>query len=106
MAKITFIEFDGTSHSVEVEHGSSLMKGAVYNSVPGIDAECGGACACATCHVYIDDRWVEKVGQPQDGEKGMLEFAEEVRDNSRLACQILVTAELDGLVVSMPEFQS
>lgn len=106
MIKITYIEFDGTPHEVEVEHGSSLMKGAVHNGVPGIDAECGGACACATCHVYISDSWAKKIGSPGSTEKGMLEFANQVRENSRLACQITVTPELDGLIVSMPEFQS
>ncbi len=106
MAKITYIEFDGTAHEVEVEHGFSLMKGAVHHGVPGIDAECGGACACATCHVYVDDSWAETLGLPQGNEKDMLEFANEVRGNSRLSCQITVTSELDGLVVRMPEFQS
>lgn len=106
MAKITYIEFDGTAHPVEVEAGLSLMQGAVHHGVPGIDAECGGACACATCHVYVDEHWFAALGAAQGDEKDMLEFANAVRANSRLACQIKITPELDGLVVSMPESQS
>lgn len=106
MTTVTFIEFNGSRHSVQAAEGQSLMKAAAANNVPGIDAECGGACACATCHVYIDDTWCAKVGEPEGNEKDMLEFAVDVKESSRLSCQIVVTAALDGLVVSMPETQS
>ena len=105
MAKITYIEFDGTEHPVEVRNGLSVMEGAIRNSVPGIDADCGGACACATCHVYVDEAWREKVGGPSAMEESMLDFAEGVEENSRLSCQIKVSDALDGLVVTMPESQ-
>ncbi len=105
MAKITYIEFGGTEHVVDVENGSSVMEGAVKNGIPGIDADCGGACACSTCHLYIDPAWKEKVGPPKDMEEDMLDFAFDVKENSRLSCQIEVTDELDGLIVRMPERQ-
>ncbi len=105
MPKITFIEFNGTEHVVEGEVGQTLMEVAVKHSIPGIEAECGGACACATCHVYVDEAWLEKTGTPKDTEEDMLDFAFDVRDNSRLSCQIKVTEELDGLVVRLPEKQ-
>jgi 2Fe-2S ferredoxin len=105
MARITYIEHDGTSHELEVESGLSVMEGAVRNGVPGIDADCGGACACATCHVYIAHNWTKKVGPASNEESDLLEFTETIRSNSRLSCQIEVTAELDGLVVHMPESQ-
>lgn len=105
MAKITYIEFNGTAHDLDVAEGLSVMEGAVKNAVPGIDADCGGACACSTCHVYVDPAWVEKVGKPSEMEEDMLDFAFDVRENSRLSCQIRVTGELDGLVVRMPEKQ-
>ncbi len=105
MAKITYIEHNGKEHQIEVESGMTVMEGAVKNSVPGIDADCGGACACATCHVYVDAAWKDKVGERADMEESMLDFAEDVRDNSRLSCQITVSDELDGLVVRMPETQ-
>jgi 2Fe-2S ferredoxin len=105
MAKITYIEFNGTEHAIEVKPGLSVMEGAVKNNVPGIDADCGGACACATCHVYVDPAWGEKTGAPSAMEESMLDFAEGVEPNSRLACQIKVTEALDGLVVRMPETQ-
>ena len=106
MAKIIFITHDGKEHIVDVAPGWSLMEGAVKNNVPGIDADCGGACACATCHVYVDDAWQEKVGGPTPMEEDMLDFGYDVRPNSRLSCQIKVTNELDGLVVSTPERQA
>lgn len=106
MPSVTFIEFNGSAHTVAANLGQSLMRAAVTNSVPGIDAECGGACACATCHVYIEDEWLDLVGQPVDDEKEMLEYAKEVKGNSRLACQITVSDQMDGLVVRMPESQS
>src|ERR1700761_3823523 len=105
MAKITYIEHDGTEHVLDVKPGLSVMEGAVKNNIPGIDADCGGACACATCHVYVDEAWVGKTGKRFVMEESMLDFAEDVRPNSRLSCQIRVTPELDGLVVSMPESQ-
>ena len=105
MAKITYIEFDGTEHVIDVKNGLSVMEGAVKNNIPGIDADCGGACACATCHVYVQGDWLPKTGDKSAMEESMLDFAENVEDNSRLSCQIKVTDELDGLVVRMPESQ-
>ena len=105
MVKVTYIEFDGTEHVQEVKPGLSVMEGAVRQGVPGIDADCGGACACATCHVYVDEAWREKTGSPSAMEESMLDFAENVKENSRLSCQIRVTADLDGLIVRMPESQ-
>ena len=105
MAKITYIEFSGAEHAVDVKPGMSVMEGAVKNNVPGIDADCGGACACATCHVYVDAAWRAATGERNDMEDSMLDFAENVQENSRLSCQIKVTDALDGLVVRMPESQ-
>ena len=105
MAKITYIEHDGTEHVIEVKTGLTVMEGAVKNNVPGIDADCGGACACATCHVYVDPEWLAKTGASSAMEESMLDFAEGVEPNSRLSCQIKVSDELDGLVVRMPESQ-
>jgi len=105
VAKITYIEFDGTSHEVDVPSGLSVMEGAVDNNIPGIEAECGGACSCATCHVYVDPAWVEKTGGPEHIEQDMLEAAYDLKETSRLSCQIEVSDELDGLVVRMPEHQ-
>ena len=105
MAKITFIEFNGTPHEVEATNGMSVMESAVKNMVPGIDADCGGACACATCHVYVEPEWLEAVGERNEMEEDMLDFAFDVRDNSRLSCQIKVSDTLDGLVVKVPEKQ-
>jgi 2Fe-2S ferredoxin len=99
MARITFIQKDGTERVVQAELGMTVMEVAVKNSIPGIAAECGGACACATCHVYVEDAWREKTGQPEQMEEDMLDFAFEVKPNSRLSCQIKVTEDLDGLVV-------
>ena len=106
MAKIQFIDFGGTARTVETEPGSTVMEAAIKNGVPGIEAECGGACACATCHVYIEPDWQEKVGSPSSMEEDMLDFAYDVRPNSRLSCQITVTQELDGLSVRTPERQA
>jgi len=105
MTKLTIIAFDGAAHELNVEPGSTVMENAVRNSVPGIDAECGGACACATCHVYVGEDWVAAVGAPSPMEEDMLDFAVDVRPNSRLSCQIKITPELDGLVVNVPERQ-
>lgn len=105
MPKITYIESNGTSHEVEADSGMTVMEAAVKNSVPGIEAECGGACSCATCHVYVHEDWREKTGQPDEMEEDMLDFAFDVRESSRLSCQIKVSDELDGLVVNVPEKQ-
>ena len=105
MPKITYIDSEGTSRIIDAEIGSTVMETAIKNGVPGIEAECGGACACATCHVYVDEAWTEKVGEPEAMEEDMLDFAYDVRPNSRLSCQIKVRDELDGLVVSVPERQ-
>jgi 2Fe-2S ferredoxin len=105
MAKITFIDAAGTSRVVEGKTGMSVMETAIKNNVPGIDADCGGACACATCHVYVDAAWIEKVGRPSGMEQSMLDFAENVRDTSRLSCQIRIRDDLDGLTVTTPESQ-
>jgi len=105
MAKITYIEHDGAEHVIDVKPGQSVMEGAVKHNIPGIDADCGGACACATCHVYVDPAWLSKTGEKSSMEESMLDFAESVEDNSRLSCQIKVTDDLDGLVVRMPESQ-
>lgn len=106
MPKISFITFDGKKFDVDAEIGSTVMENAVKNSVPGIEAECGGACACATCHVYVDDAWKEATGEPEVMEEDMLDFAYDVQPTSRLSCQIKVTEELDGLVVRVPERQA
>ena len=105
MAKITYIEHDGTEHVIDVKTGLTVMEGAVKNNVPGIDADCGGACACATCHVYVDADWLDKTGSRSAMEESMLDFAEGVEANSRLSCQIKVSDALDGLRVTMPESQ-
>jgi 2Fe-2S ferredoxin len=105
MAKIKYVEHSGKEHTVDVPNGWSVMEGAVKNLIPGIDADCGGACACATCHVYVDPAWLVKLAEKQDMEQTMLDFANEVKENSRLSCQIKVTDELDGLVVRMPSSQ-
>jgi 2Fe-2S ferredoxin len=105
MAKITYIEHNGTEHVLDVKNGLSVMEGAVKSNIPGIDADCGGACACATCHVYVDNAWLAKTGDKSAMEESMLDFAENVETNSRLSCQIKVADDLDGLVVRMPESQ-
>jgi 2Fe-2S ferredoxin len=106
MAKITFIDSAGAARTVEGEAGTTVMETAIKNGVPEIEAECGGACACSTCHVYIDEGWREKVGEPSPMEEDMLDFAFEVKPNSRLSCQIKVSDELDGLVVTTPSRQA
>src|SRR5262245_50485854 len=102
MAKITYIDSEGTSRTIEGEPGPTVVKTSIKNSVPGIEAECGGACACATCHVYVDEDWRAVVGDPSPMEEDMLDFGFDVRPNSRLSCQIKVSDELDGLVVRTP----
>lgn len=106
MATLTFITHDGETHKVEVSPGTTVMEAAVRNMVPGIEAECGGACACATCHVYVDPEWFGKTGGASPMEEDMLDFAYEVKETSRLSCQIKVTDALDGLVVRVPERQN
>lgn len=106
MTKVNYVEAGGKVHAVEAEAGISAMEAAVKNAVPGIDGDCGGAAACATCHVYVDEAWIGKTGPAQEGlEKSMLEFAEDVRETSRLACQITLGDALDGLVLRLPEKQ-
>ena len=105
MVKITFVQPDGSQQAVEATPGVTVMEAAKLNLVPGIEAECGGACACATCHVYVDDGWTEKTGRPSEMEEDMLDFAFDVREESRLSCQIKVVPELDGLVLRVPEKQ-
>ena len=107
MPKVIYIEHDGTEHRVEVPVGLSVMRGAVDNNVPGVDADCGGQCACATCHVYVDPAWFDKIDEPVPDslEASMLGFAAAAEPNSRLSCQIKMRDELDGLIVRMPEGQ-
>jgi 2Fe-2S ferredoxin len=105
MTKITYIESSGKTHEVEVADGMSVMEGAIKHGVAGIEADCGGACACATCHVYVDEAWTEKTGKASSMEESMLDFANDVEPNSRLSCQIKVTPALNGLVVRIPESQ-
>jgi len=106
MVQITFIDTAGTARTVEGEVGATVMETAIKNGVPGIEAECGGACACSTCHVYIEEAWRAKVGEPSPMETDMLDFAYDVRPSSRLSCQIKVREELDGLVVTTPSRQA
>lgn len=105
MPKITFIDHEGTSRTVDAEVGVSVMKSAVRNNVPGIEAECGGQMSCATCHVQVSRDWMEQVGPPGSSESAMLEFADDVTEYSRLSCQVSVTEDLDGLVVHTPDEQ-
>ena len=106
MAKITYKEFEGSSKTIEVENGLSVMEGAIQNDIPGIDAGCGGSMACATCHVYVEERWLDKLPKAEEAEVDMIDMAYEPKKNSRLSCQIIVNAELDGLEVTTPEKQS
>ena len=105
MPKITYIEHSGKSHTIEVANGLSVMEGAVQNNIPGIDADCGGSMACATCHVYVKEEWFNKLPKKEDGEEDMLDMAFEPKKNSRLSCQLMVSDQLDGLVVNLPEKQ-
>ena len=105
MVKITYIDHPGTARTVEGEIGSTVMETAIKNGIPGIEAECGGACACATCHVHVDEAWRSAVGEPSPMEEDMLDFGYDVRPTSRLSCQIRVTPELDGLVLHVPKEQ-
>ena len=105
MPKITYIEHNGQTHIQEVPNGLSVMEGAVQNNIPGIDADCGGSCACATCHVYVEEKWFNKLPNKESAEEDMLDMAFEPSKFSRLTCQITVTDDLDGLVVKMPSKQ-
>ena len=105
MPTIIFVDHDGTERAIEGTNGESVMETAVKNNIPGIDADCGGACACATCHVYVDAAWADKIGKPEDMEQSMLDFAENVTESSRLCCQIKVSNDVDGLRVTTPESQ-
>ena len=106
MPKITYIENNGKSQTVEVAEGLTVMEGAVQNNIPGIDADCGGGMACATCHVYVKEEWLNKIPKKEDGEEDMLDMAFEPKKNSRLRCQLIVSEKLDGLVVNIPSKQS
>ena len=106
MPKITYIEHNGKSHTIEIANGLSVMEGAVQNNIPGIDADCGGSMACATCHVYVKDDWFNKINEKSEGEDDMIDQAYEPKKISRLSCQITVSEELDGLEVNLPEKQA
>ena len=106
MAKINYITHNNQKHTIDVQNGLSVMEGAVQNDIPGIDADCGGGMACATCHVYINDDWFDKLPTKEDGEEDMLDMAYEPNKFSRLSCQLIISDELDGLVVSMPDKQA
>ena len=106
MPKITYVDAKGNSKTIEVENGLTVMEGAIQNDIPGIDADCGGSMACATCHVYVEEKWLDKLPKADDGEVDMIDMAFEPKKNSRLSCQIMITDELDGLTVITPEKQS
>ena len=105
MAKIKYIEFNGTEHQADVANGLSVMEGAIQNDIPGIDADCGGGMSCATCHVYVNEEWLDKLPVKEDGEEDMLDMAFEPKKNSRLSCQLIVSDTLDGLIVNIPSKQ-
>ncbi len=106
MPKITYIEHNGINHTIEVANGLTVMEGAIQNNIPGIDADCGGGMACATCHVYVKEEWFNKLPKKEDGEEDMIDMAYEPNKFSRLSCQLTVSDELDGLVVKLPEKQA
>tara|TARA_Y100000590_G_scaffold82095_1_gene91434 strand:+ start:556 stop:876 length:321 start_codon:yes stop_codon:yes gene_type:complete len=106
MPKITYIEHNGKKHEIDVPKDLTVMEGAIQNNISGIDADCGGSCACATCHVYVDEKWLNKLPKKENAEQDMLDVAFEPKKNSRLSCQIVVSDKLDGLVVKMPSKQS
>ena len=106
MTKITYVTHDSKTHEIDVQNGLTVMEGAVQNDIPGIDADCGGGMACATCHVYVEENWLDKLSKQEDGEIDMIDMAFEPKKNSRLSCQITITDELDGLKVTTPEKQS
>ena len=106
MPKITYNDNQGNSKTIEIENGLSVMEGAVQNDIPGIDADCGGSMACATCHVYVEEKWLNKIPKAEEAEVDMIDMAYEPKKNSRLSCQLIVTNELDGLVVTTPAKQT
>ena len=106
MAKITYIDNEGSSRTIEVENGLSVMEGAIQKDIPGIDADCGGSMACATCHVYVEEKWLDKLPKAEDAEVDMIDMAYEQKKNSRLSCQLIVSDDLNGLVVTTPAKQS
>ena len=106
MAKVTYIDSHGNSKSIEVDNGLTVMEGAIQNNIPGIDADCGGSMACATCHVYVEEKWLNKIQKAEEAEEDMIDMAFEPKKNSRLSCQIIVSDELDGLKVTTPSQQS
>ena len=106
MPKITYIDNEGNSKTIDVENGLSVMEGAIQNNIPGIDADCGGAMACATCHVYVEEKWLNKLPKAEDAEVDMIDMAFEPKKNSRLSCQLIVSDELNGLTVTTPSKQS
>ncbi len=106
MAKITYVEHSGKSHTIQVQNGLTVMEGAVQNNIPGIDADCGGSMACATCHVYVKEEWFNKLPKKEDGEEDMLDMAYEPNKFSRLSCQLTASDELEGLVVNLPVKQA
>ena len=106
MPKITYIEHSGKEHQIEMPLGFSIMEGAIKNSIPGIDADCGGSCACATCHVYVDEKFLQKTPKAEEAEQDMLDFVQDADKSSRLSCQIIISNEIDGIIVRMPKKQS
>ena len=106
MPKITYRTQDNKTHIIDVQNGLTVMEGAIQNDIPGIDADCGGGMSCATCHVYVDEEWLDKLPVKEDGEEDMLDMAFEPKKNSRLSCQLIVSDELDGLVVTTPSKQT
>ena len=106
MAKITYNTHDNKIHTIDVQNGLTVMEGAVQNDIPGIDADCGGSMACATCHVYVEEKWLNKISKAEEAEEDMIDMAFEPKKNSRLSCQLIVSKELDGLTVTTPEKQS
>jgi 2Fe-2S ferredoxin len=105
MPRITYVEQNGTKHEIDLQEGNSVMQGAVNNGIPGIDGDCGGECACGTCHVYVDSAWIDKLDPVNEAEASMLSFADGAQPNSRLSCQIKMSSELTGLIVGLPEGQ-
>ena len=105
MSKITYIDNQGNSKTIDVENGLTVMEGAIQNDIPGIDADCGGSMACATCHVYVEEKWLSKLPKVEEAEVDMIDMAFEPKKNSRLSCQLMISDQLDGLVVNLPEKQ-
>ena len=106
MPKITYKDYQGNSKTIEADNGLTVMEGAIQNDIPGIDADCGGSMACATCHVYVEEKWLNKISDAEEAEVDMIDMAFEPKKNSRLSCQLIVTNELDGLIVLTPKKQS